>query len=129
VFHGLLPEMWRRTTIYIFRALARLLETTPSKLKRNVRLSFIKVVEYQARGAVPLHVVVRADGTGEGIVLPPPEITAQVFGAAIILGSRAVAVPHPIRLDGIVHYARWGPQLDVSSIDSVAAAAGTWPST
>ncbi len=123
VFHGLLPELWRRTTIYTFRALARLLETTPSKLKENVRLSFVQVVEYQARGAVHLHVVVRADGIGEGIVPPPPEITAQVLGAAIMVGSRAVAVAHPVRLDGIVHHARWGPQLDVSPIDSPEVAA------
>ena len=122
VFHGLLPELWRRTTIYTFRALARLLDTTPSKLKENVRLSFVKVVEYQARGAVHLHVVVRADGIGDGVVPPPPEITAQLLGAAIMVGSRAVAVAHPIRLDGIVHHARWGSQLDVSPIDSPEAA-------
>src|ERR1035438_2439240 len=71
VFHGLLPELWRRTTIYTFRALARLLETTPSQLTHDVRLSFVKVVEYQARGAVHLHLVVRADGIGDGIVPPP----------------------------------------------------------
>ena len=86
VFHGLVPELWRRTTIYTFRALARLLETTPSKLREKVQLSFVKVVEYQARGAVHLHVVVRADGSGEGIVPPPPEVSAQVLGAPIILG-------------------------------------------
>ncbi len=125
VFHGLVPELWRRTTIYTFRALARLLETTPSKLREKVQLSFVKVVEYQARGAVHLHVVVRADGSGEGIVPPPPEVSAQVLGAAIILGARAVAVAHPIRLDGIVHHARWGPQLEVSPIDSPAAARRT----
>jgi hypothetical protein len=122
VFHGLVGELWRRTTIYTFRALARLLETTPSKLNKDVRLSFIKVVEYQARGAVHLHVVVRADGIGDGIVPPPPEVTAQVLGAAIVLGSRAVAVVHPVRLDGVVHHARWGLQIDVSPIDSPEAA-------
>ena len=39
-----------------------------------------------------------------------------------MLGSRAVAVAHPLRLDGVVHHARWGSQLDVSPIDSPAAA-------
>ena len=98
------------------------METTPSQLKHDVRLSFVKVVEYQARGAVHLHLVVRADGIGDGIVPPPSEITAQLLGAALMVGSRAVAVVHPIRLDGVVHHARWGSQLDVSPIDSPAAA-------
>jgi hypothetical protein len=96
--------------------------TTPSKLKDSVRLSFVKVVEYQARGAVHLHVVLRADGIGERIVPPPQEITAELLGVAIALGSRAAFVTHPCKIGGIVHEARWGEQLDVEPIDSVSSA-------
>jgi hypothetical protein len=79
VWHGLMSELWRRTTIYVFRSLARALTTTPAELRKNVRLSYLKVVEYQTRGAVHLHVVARADGIGDGIVPQPSEVTAQVL--------------------------------------------------
>ena len=39
-----------------------------------------------------------------------------------MVGARAVAVVHPLRLDGVVHHARWGSQLEVSPIDSPEAA-------
>lgn len=122
VFHGLLSELWRRTTIYVFRALARELGTTPGELAKLARLSYVKVAEYQTRGAVHLHVVLRADGAGEGYPAPPEEVSTEALLAAFVKGSRSAYVDFPVRIDGVVKRARWGRELDVSPIDSPAAA-------
>nr|WP_311132036.1 replication initiator [Nonomuraea gerenzanensis] len=42
--------------------LARLLGLTRKELRRTVRLSYAKVAEYQARGLVHFHAVIRLDG-------------------------------------------------------------------
>src|SRR5437764_775588 len=54
-------ELWRRTTIYLPRALARLVGMTQKELRQSVRPSYMKVAEYQRRGLVHLHVLVRLD--------------------------------------------------------------------
>lgn len=55
-------ELWRRTTIAIRRELARTLGVPTTCLADHARLSYAKVVEYQDRGLIHLHVVVRLDG-------------------------------------------------------------------
>ena len=56
------PELWRRTTIYVLRHLAGTLGWTQRETKERVRLSFCRVAEFQRRGVVHLHAVIRADG-------------------------------------------------------------------
>jgi integrase len=45
-------ELWRRTTIYLPRALARLTGMTQKELRLRVRPAYVKVAEYQHRGLV-----------------------------------------------------------------------------
>ena len=61
LWNALAPELWRRTTIYLRRALAAAAGITPAALHRTVRLAFVKVAEYQARGAIHFHAVIRLD--------------------------------------------------------------------
>ena len=61
VWNNLLGELWRRTTIYLPRKLARRLGMTQKQLRKRVRASYVKVAEYQRRGLVHLHVVIRLD--------------------------------------------------------------------
>jgi hypothetical protein len=121
LFHAHLSELWRRTTIYVFRALAKELGMDPVGLGDLVRLSYLKVAEYQARGAIHLHVVVRVDGKDE-FSPPPASITAEELMKAFVDGSRAAYVVYPTRIAGVIKRARWGAQLDISAIDSPAAA-------
>jgi hypothetical protein len=60
-WNNALGELWRRTTIYLPRALARLTGMTQKALRELVRVSYVKVAEYQRRGLVHLHVVIRLD--------------------------------------------------------------------
>ena len=61
LFNAGVSELWRRTTIYAVRALGTLLELSSRQASRQLRLSYVKVVEFQKRGSVHLHALVRAD--------------------------------------------------------------------
>ncbi len=54
---------------------------------------FVKVAEYQARGVVHFHAVIRLDAPGEDYQPPPPGITADMLCDAI--GQAAAWSPCP----------------------------------
>jgi hypothetical protein len=73
-FHA--PALWRRFTIALRRTLARLLGLTARRCGELLRLSYAKVAEFQRRGAVHFHALIRLDGPGEGY--PPPGLDVPV---------------------------------------------------
>jgi hypothetical protein len=112
------PELWRRTTIYLRRALARLAGQTPTALARRVRVSYAKVAEYQARGAIHFHAVIRLDAASDEVALPPTEFTVELLARAIREAVDQVAVPLPQLGAGPVRLARWGSQLDLRPVQT-----------
>jgi hypothetical protein len=70
-------ELWRRTTITLNRAL----RAAAKDRGVQVRLSFAKVAEYQRRGVVHFHALIRLDGLDpndpDSIVAPDPSLTAE----------------------------------------------------
>jgi hypothetical protein len=122
LWNALAPELWRRTTIAIHRALAHLVGLSEGELRRLVRVSYAKVAEFQRRGAIHFHAVLRVDAATEcrcpGCLAPPPEpFTATLLEDALRLVVPAVRVPcAPLDGDGPGRYARWGDQLDVRNI-------------
>jgi hypothetical protein len=121
LWNALAPELWRRTTIAIQRALARLVGLQETKLRQLVRVSYAKVAEFQRRGAIHFHAVLRLDAATEcrctGCLAPPPEpFTAAVLEEALRGAIPGVRVPCPSLDDGPGRYARWGEQLDVHNI-------------
>ena len=56
------PELWRRFTIALPRLMAKRLGVTREQAKRVVRVSFAKVAEYQVRGVIHFHAIIRIDG-------------------------------------------------------------------
>ncbi len=111
VWNALAPQLWRRTTIYLRRALARQAGLTVAQLHRELRVSYVKVAEYQARGAVHLHAIVRLDGP-DPHTPPPTWASAELLDAALRQAAAKVAVACP--LDGPP--IRWGKQLDLRPI-------------
>jgi len=97
------PELWRRTMIYLQRRIASVLGRTQAETAYLVRLSFCRVAEFQRRGLVHLHAIVRADGSGDR----PPPIEADQLALACSEAAESVSVPHP---RGVAH---WGSQIDV----------------
>jgi hypothetical protein len=107
------PELWRRTTIYLFRELARLSGTNAAGLRKVIRLSFAKVAEYQQRGVVHLHAVIRIDPVGDRDVGNATLCTTATLTAAIRLAVTKVSAPLP---DGFSGSVRWGDQVDVKTV-------------
>jgi hypothetical protein len=122
LWNALAPELWRRTTIALHRALGRLVGLQEGELRRLVRVSYAKVAEFQRRGAIHFHAIIRLDAATEcrcpGCLSPPPEpFTAALLEDAIRQAVPAVRVPGPsLEEDGTERYARWGGQLDARNI-------------
>ena len=124
LWNALAGRLWSRTTIYVYRALAQLAGLTEGELRRLVRVSFAKVAEYQRRGAVHFHAIIRLDAATDrgcpGCVAPPPAgFSAELLEAAVRKAAETVTVPCPgIDEDqSVTLTARWGEQLDVRHID------------
>jgi hypothetical protein len=123
------PRLWERTSLNLYLEVARAGGLSDRQVRSVARLSYIKVVEFQRRGLVHLHVVIRADG-GEGPAEAPPSwLDAELLSAAVrrAIVRSAVAVP-PV--DGTeLTRARWGPEHDIRILlpsgeaDSAAIAA------
>jgi hypothetical protein len=129
LWNALAPELWRRTTIAVQRALGRLVGLHEGELRRLVRISFAKVAEFQRRGAIHFHAVIRLDAATEcrcpGCLAPPPEgFTATLLEDALRQAAPTVRVPCPLVVGGPARYARWGEQLDVRNISRADGEAG-----
>jgi hypothetical protein len=86
-------------------------------------VSFAKVAEYQRRGAVHFHAIIRLDaatncGCSACVSPPPAEFTAELLEAAVRKAAEAVAIACPAvdEDQGVTLTARWGEQLDVHHI-------------
>jgi len=112
----LAPELWRRTTIYLSRALARLAGLTAAQAGEQVRVAYAKVAEYQARGAVHYHAVIRLDAADADRPLPA-WATVDLLAAAIRTAAVSLGVPCPLGGAPL----RWGDQLDVRPITESGA--------
>ena len=62
LFNSCAPELWRRFTITLRRSLARQAGLTNKALAAQLRVSYAKVAEYQRRGVVHFHAIIRLDG-------------------------------------------------------------------
>jgi hypothetical protein len=121
LWNALAPELWRRTTIAVYRTLGRLVGLQEGELRRLVRISYAKVAEFQRRGAVHFHAVLRLDAATDcrcvGCLAPPPAgFTAATLEDALRRAVPAVGVPCPPLEARPDRYARWGEQLDVRNI-------------
>jgi hypothetical protein len=121
LWNALAPELWRRTTIALQRALGRLVGLREGELCRLVRISYAKVAEFQRRGAIHFHAVLRLDAATDcrcpGCLAPPPDrLTAALLEKALREAVAAVGVSCPPLDKEPTRYARWGEQLDVRNI-------------
>jgi hypothetical protein len=89
------PELWRRFTITLRRALARQAGLTGQALAAQLRVSYAKVAEYQRRGVVHFHAIIRLDGPAGPADAPPAWVTVALLTTAIDQAARAVSVTTP----------------------------------
>ncbi|MGX1271336.1 hypothetical protein RKD18_004530 [Streptomyces phaeoluteigriseus] len=109
--------LWRRFSIYLRREVAKRAGLTQRTFRHHARISFAKVAEYQKRGAVHFHAVIRLDGPDGGDTPPPAWATAELLTDAIRAATLAARVDGPV-VDGRFHTFAFGRQLDVRTIRS-----------
>jgi hypothetical protein len=118
VWNNHVGELWRRTKQAIERRLGQL--ATHRGLP-PVRLSHGKAAEYQARGAVHFHALLRLDGYNpddpDALIPPPPGITVADLDEVIRQVAAHIGYttpPHDTRPDGWP--VTWGAEVDVRVI-------------
>ncbi|MEU7894168.1 replication initiator [Nonomuraea sp. NPDC049152] len=116
LFNAVAPELWRRFTEALRRRFAKLSGLTLKALKEKVTISFAKVAEYQRRGVVHLHAVIRLDGPDGPESPPPPWASAEALADAVRHAASAVTVPIPAAGVEPAKVLRWGTQLDIRHI-------------
>jgi hypothetical protein len=120
VWNNLLGELWRRTTIYLPRTMACLTNRTQERLRKLVRFSYVKVAEYQRRGLVHLHVLIRLDQAmpayrAHELHPPPRRFDVELLERAVRTTLDIVSAPLPDELGpGRV---RWGGEIDIRRLD------------
>ncbi|MCO8301890.1 replication initiator [Streptomyces sp. RKCA744] len=107
--------LWRRFSIYLRREVAKRAGLTQRAFRNYARLSFAKVAEYQKRGAVHFHAVIRLDGPEGGDTPPPAWATTDLLTDAIRAAAAKSEVKGPV-IDGRAHRFAFGDQLDVRPI-------------
>lgn len=117
-------ELWRRTTIGIRRQLSKAIRVDSLHFADHARVSYAKVVEYQDRGLVHLHIVIRLDGPTGPADPPPKVLTPERFEAAVVRACQRTHVSYPTT-EGVTGEIQWGQQIDVRrvAVDAVAPGA------
>ncbi|GAA1506409.1 replication initiator protein RepSA [Sphaerisporangium rubeum] len=116
LFNALAPELWRRFTLALRRHLAKLHGLTLKTLGEHLVISFAKVAEYQRRGVVHFHAVIRLDGPDGPHTPPPAWANHDTLTQAVRHAARAVSVPVPALRGEPSRTLRWGTQLDIRPI-------------
>lgn len=115
LFNAYAGALWARFTTYLRRELAAGLGMTQKAAHAVLRVSFAKVAEYQQRGLIHFHAVIRLDGP-DGTSQPPPQYaTVAVLNEA----ARAAAARVRVAVESDAVGERelgWGEQLDVREI-------------
>jgi hypothetical protein len=117
-------ELWRRTSMSMRRRVTAIGKAHGVKL----RISFGKVAEFQARGVVHFHALIRIDAIhtirdGDEIIeelVPPPacldvaDLAAQIANAC--LTTSLLTAEHPDSPDGRGWLIAWGAQVDARPV-------------
>ncbi|MGK9465231.1 replication initiator protein RepSA, partial (plasmid) [Streptomyces sp. G6] len=118
LFNNHAGQLWQRFTTRLRRELAARGGLTRRELADRLRVSYGKVAEFQKRGALHFHAVIRLDGP-DGPGTPPPAwatvgLLADAIHAAAAHSYTSVSVP--AAGDQPARSFRWGTQLDVRPV-------------
>ena len=116
LFNACAPELWRRFTITLRRTLARQAGLTNKALAAQLRVSFAKVAEYQRRGVVHFHAIIRLDGPAGPGTAPPTWATLDLLTAAIAQAADAVHLETPAAPGLPARTLAWGREHDTRPI-------------
>ncbi|MFJ9517824.1 replication initiator protein RepSA [Kitasatospora sp. NPDC101801] len=114
--------LWQRFTIYLRRELAKRAGVAQRDLKGHCRVAFAKVAEFQRRGAVHFHAVIRLDGPDGAGDAPPSWASTELLDDAIRAAAARVTLPVPASGEHMARTLGWGKQVDVQPIGGTALA-------
>ena len=123
LFNAYAGDLWRRFVTYLPRRMAWLVGVTQKMLHSQVRIRFVKVAEYQARGVVHFHAVIRLDAPGEDYRPPAAPYNADLLCDAI--GQAAALASLVIDHHGQAVSLGFGAQTDTRIIRHGTALPGT----
>jgi hypothetical protein len=89
---------------------------TYKAFRELAKVNFVRVVEFQARGLIHVHAVMRLDGPDGPASPPGVDVDAVALGAAVEEAAAAVRLEvHPAGVEPVA--LRWGAQLDTRVIN------------
>ncbi|WP_405999663.1 replication initiator [Streptomyces sp. NBC_00829] len=112
LWHAHAGKLWDRFVIGVRRRLASAVGLAQSRFPDHARLSFARVAEYQKRGAVHVHAVVRLDGPAGPDDETPAWGTADRLIDAVRASAHRVVVRTAHSPAVGVLALRWGAQVD-----------------
>jgi hypothetical protein len=115
------PDLWRRFTIALRRLVARSLAVPATRLDDVATVQYAKVAEYQRRGVIHFHVLVRLDGprTAEGFDPAPAAVDADRLAQLIRTAAASVRLTVPgVDAGDESRLLAFGRQLDARAVRS-----------
>jgi hypothetical protein len=103
--------LWHRTMVRLRQGIAATQHLTETRLLQVARLNYLKVAEFQRRGLVHFHVVLRADGP-DGAGSPSPEwLTTEVLAHQLghLVRHMAYRAPSGVTVS-------WGERLTITDL-------------
>jgi hypothetical protein len=101
-------KLWHRTVVRLRQGVAATHGLSEGALLKVARLNYLKVAEFQRRGLVHFHVVLRADGPEAAATPPPGWLTTEVLAHELRRLVRTATYRAP---SGIC--AAWGSQVSI----------------
>ncbi|MGO1057057.1 replication initiator [Crossiella sp. CA198] len=113
-------QLWHRFVTTVRRKLAYAGGFPAAHFARHARLSYAKVAEYQRRGLLHFHAVLRVDGPDGANDPAPAWATPEVLTDAVHAAAAAsrLEIPRPC---GAVLTLAWGSQVDTRTIRATSA--------
>ncbi|HZT64152.1 MAG TPA: replication initiator [Acidimicrobiales bacterium] len=117
LWNAMSGALWHRTTTIVVRELAAVAGMSERDLRRTCRLSYGKVAEFQARGLVHFHVVIRLDGAEGPDQEAPSVFTVEVLEDAVRHAAQQAVVWAPAGAGtGGRRTVVWGREIDVQAV-------------
>jgi hypothetical protein len=112
LFNAHTRDLWQRLHRNLYEDLASTRGMSRTKMRRTLRVSYAKVAEWQRRGNIHFHAVMRFDGPDGPAELPPVWASTGLLINTVRSAARRVAFTVP----GIRTVLRFGRQLDIRPI-------------
>ncbi|MGW6456570.1 replication initiator [Streptomyces sp. NPDC055078] len=117
-------RLWHRFTVELRREIAKRAGISRAEIGEVARLSYAKVAEYQRRGLVHFHSVIRLDGADGPDASPPDWATADLLTESVRTAADLVRLTAPGSDVVGPRVLRFGAQVDVRPITLSGAVAG-----